>query len=40
MIRTQAEGEDDPVADNATADGRAMNRRAVVRFVGVRSTGR
>lgn len=40
LIRVEAEGERRPVADNTTREGRARNRRAEVRFLGVRSTGR
>jgi OmpA-OmpF porin, OOP family len=37
MIRTEGKGEDAPVGDNATADGRAQNRRTEVTFEGVRA---
>jgi OOP family OmpA-OmpF porin len=40
MIKTQAKGPSDPIADNSTAEGRAMNRRAEVEFLGVRSASR
>ena len=36
MIRTASASESAPVADNATAEGRALNRRAEVEFEGVR----
>ncbi|WP_157270253.1 OmpA family protein [Azohydromonas aeria] len=36
MIRTASASESAPVADNATAAGRALNRRAEVEFEGVR----
>lgn len=37
MIRTDARGELEPVADNDTAEGRRQNRRTEVVFEGVRS---
>lgn len=40
MVRTQGQGEAEPVADNATAEGRAQNRRTEVRFEGVRVAAR
>lgn len=40
MVRVQAQGEAAPEADNATTEGRALNRRAEVRFEGVRMTAR
>ncbi|MEP6502491.1 MAG: OmpA family protein [Betaproteobacteria bacterium] len=38
MVRTVGAGEARPVADNASADGRAQNRRTEVTFEGVRAT--
>ena len=40
LVRSQAQGEAAPVADNASADGRAQNRRAELRFEGVRMAAR
>lgn len=40
MIRTAAKAADAPAADNATASGRAKNRRTEIEFQGVRSTPR
>ncbi len=40
MVRAQAQGEVEPVADNASAEGRAQNRRTEVRFEGVRVAAR
>ena len=37
MIKTQAEGEGEPVASNESDDGRAKNRRTEVRFEGIRA---
>lgn len=37
MVEAQGKGAVDPVADNATAEGRAQNRRAEVTFQGVRT---
>lgn len=37
MVQAQGKGAVDPVADNATADGRAQNRRTEVTFSGVRT---
>ena len=37
MVRAQGKGVVDPVADNATAEGRAQNRRTEVTFEGVRA---
>lgn len=37
MVSAAGRGVADPVADNATADGRALNRRTLVTFEGVRS---
>ena len=37
MIKTQAEGEADPVASNDSDVGRAQNRRTEIRFEGVRA---
>ena len=38
MIRVDAQADRAPVADNASAAGRAKNRRAEVEFIGVRSS--
>jgi OOP family OmpA-OmpF porin len=38
MIATRGLGPDEPVADNASADGRAQNRRTEVVFQGVRAS--
>ena len=32
QIRCESKGQTEPVADNATRDGRAQNRRANIRF--------
>ncbi len=40
MIRTAAEGEAQPVADNDSADGRARNRRTEIEFEGVRPSAK
>ena len=37
MVQAQGKGSVDPVADNATADGRAQNRRTELTFSGVRT---
>ena len=37
MVQAQGKGTVDPVADNATAEGRAQNRRTEVTFTGVRT---
>jgi OOP family OmpA-OmpF porin len=37
MVEAQGKGAVDPVADNATAEGRAQNRRTEVTFRGVRT---
>lgn len=37
MVQAQGKGALDPVSDNATADGRAKNRRTEVTFSGVRT---
>jgi OOP family OmpA-OmpF porin len=37
MVEAQGKGAVDPVADNATAEGRAQNRRTEVTFTGVRT---
>ena len=37
MVEAQGKGAVDPVADNATAEGRAQNRRTEVIFTGVRT---
>lgn len=37
MVSAAGKGVADPIADNATADGRAMNRRTEVTFQGVRA---
>ena len=37
MVQAQGKGAVDPVADNATAEGRARNRRTEVTFSGVRT---
>jgi OmpA-OmpF porin, OOP family len=40
LVRTDARGPAQPLADNATEDGRARNRRTEVLFEGVRSASR
>lgn len=40
MIRVEARAEDEPLADNDSAEGRARNRRTEVAFEGVRTTPR
>ena len=40
MIDAVGKGEAEPVADNASADGRAQNRRATIEFQGVRTAAR
>ena len=37
-VYTEGKGETQPVADNATAEGRAKNRRVTVEVVGTRTT--
>ncbi len=39
-VYTEGKGESQPVADNATAEGRAKNRRVTVEVVGTRTTNR
>jgi OOP family OmpA-OmpF porin len=40
LMRTHAKGQAEPVADNATDEGRARNRRTEVLFTGVRASAR
>jgi hypothetical protein len=40
MVATEAKAEGDPVAPNDTPAGRARNRRAEIRFEGVRSAAK